>query len=193
MKRAALLFVAFASALACGAWRAHARAAAPTSSTEASAVPRFPPVPSPTSSRKIDEYGNISWVDERARLDNLAIEMRNDPTAIAYLVCYDGRRARAGEARRRCTRAARYLARVAALTAGRAVTLYGGFREDLTVELWALPVNSRQPALSPTVDPSEVTFVGDARRRKRPSRARRHRLKKQGRAQTPPPPTHGRT
>jgi hypothetical protein len=43
--------------------------------------------------RKIDEYGNIRFNDEKARLDNYAIELQNDPTAQGYLICYGGRRA----------------------------------------------------------------------------------------------------
>lgn len=171
MRRTTLLLIAFAFAVACGAWRAHATAAAPPHAAGASAPPpRFPPVPSPTASRKIDEYGNLSWADERARLDSLSVEILNDPNAVAYLVCYGGRRARVGEARRRCTRAAGYLTKALGVKAAQVVTLDGGFREDLTVELWVIPATSRPPVPSPTVDPSEVTFVKEAPPRKRPAR-----------------------
>ncbi|HEX8282529.1 MAG TPA: hypothetical protein VF588_04205 [Pyrinomonadaceae bacterium] len=174
MRRATLLFIAFAFAVACGAWRAHARAASFPTTTEASASStRFPPVPSPTASRKIDEYGNIRWRDERVRLDNLVIEIHNDPTAVAYLVCYGGRTGRAGEARRRCERAANYLKRTQGIEPSRVVTVDGGFREELTVELWKPQAGTTMPAVVPTVDPSEVTLVSDAPRRKRPARARR--------------------
>jgi len=160
--RNTLLFIALASVLACGAWRAHAGATAPPPTSG------FPPVPAPTSSRKIDEYGNIRWRDEQLRLDNIAIEARNDPTAVTYLVCYGGRRSYEGEASRRCGRAARYLKTKRGIEAARVVTLDGGFREELTVECWVLPVRTQPPALSPTVDPTEVTFI---KRRA----ARRHR------------------
>ncbi len=53
-------------------------------------------IPRVAEARKIDEYGNIRFNDEKARLDNFAIEMQNDPTAQGYLVCYGGRRGRDG-------------------------------------------------------------------------------------------------
>jgi hypothetical protein len=178
MKRTPLIVIviAFACALGCGAWRSHASARGDSSAPWASAstpAPRFPPVPSPTSTRKIDEYGNIRWGDEKARLDNLAIEARNDPTAVSYLVCYGGRRTREGEAARRCKRAADYLTKAAGIEAARVVTLDGGHREDLTVELWLLPAGSMPPTAAPTVDPSEVIIIKDAPKRKRPPSAAR--------------------
>lgn len=157
--RNALLFIALASVLACGAWSAHAGADAP------SLTPRFPPVPAPTSPRKIDEYGDIRWADEKARLDNYVMELRNDPTARAFVACYGGRRARAGEARARCARVARYLKRVGGIDGSRIITLDGGYREELTVELWTPPAGAMLPMVSPTLDPSEVTII-----KRRPAR-----------------------
>ncbi|HYE13056.1 MAG TPA: hypothetical protein VD968_01290 [Pyrinomonadaceae bacterium] len=118
--------------------------------------------------RKIDEYGNIRFNDEKARLDNFAIELQNDPTSQGYLVCYGGRRGREGEAQRRCDRAKDYLVNTRGIDAGRIVTVDGGFREDLTVELWLVPSGAEPPTASPTVDPSEVQPTrAPARRRGR--------------------------
>jgi hypothetical protein len=185
MRRTTLLLIAFALAVACGAWSAHARAAAFSSTPDAPESPsaRFPPVPSPTASRKIDEYGNIRWRDEKVRLDYLLIEVRNDPAALAYLICYGGRTGREGEARRRCARAAGYIVRTGGIDASRVVTVDGGFREDLTVELWTPRAGSRPPAAVPTVDPSDVTFIRDAPGRQRASRARRSNSKRAPRAE----------
>ncbi len=157
---------AFASALFGGVWWTQMRAsAAGRADVEAPA----PPIPSPTSPRKIDEYGDIRWPDEQARLDNVAIEARNDPTATTYFVCYGGLRSYEGEARRRCGRAARYLKTKGGIEAARVVTLDGGFREEVTVECWVLPAKTQPPSLSPTVDPIEVTIIkrGGARRPRR--------------------------
>src|ERR1044071_4526937 len=81
--RNTLRFIALASVLAfvlaCGAWRAHAGATGP------SLTSGFPPVPSPTASRKLDEYGRLRWRDEKVRLDNYLIDLRNDPTGLACL------------------------------------------------------------------------------------------------------------
>jgi hypothetical protein len=117
--------------------------------------------------RKIDEYGNIRFNDEKARLDNFAIELQNDPTAQGYIVAYGGRRGRAGEAQRRADRAKDYLVNTRGIDPSRIVTVDGGFREDLTVELWIVPSGATAPANSPTVDPSEVQVIQPRRGRRR--------------------------
>ncbi|HZT58733.1 MAG TPA: hypothetical protein VFA21_08930, partial [Pyrinomonadaceae bacterium] len=123
----------------------------------------------PVLARKVDEYGNIRFNDEKARLDNFAIELQNDPTSQGYLICYGGRRGRAGEAQRRCDRAKDYLVTTRGIDASRIVTVDGGYKEDLTVELWVVPSGATPPTASPTVDPSQVR-TGPA---PRPRRGRR--------------------
>jgi len=117
--------------------------------------------------RKIDEYGNIRFNDEKARLDNFAIELQNDPTAQGYIIAYGGRRGRAGEAQRRADRAKDYLVNTRGIDASRIVTVDGGFREDLTVELWIVPSGATAPQATATVDPSEVQTITPRRRRRR--------------------------
>jgi hypothetical protein len=124
----------------------------------------IPDVPKP---RKVDEYGNIKFNDEKARLDNYAIELQNDPTSQGYLVCYGGRTGRAGEAQRRCDRAKNYLVSTRGIDGSRIVTVDGGYREELTVELWVVPSGATPPPNSPTVDPSEVRTTRAPRRRGR--------------------------
>ncbi|HEX8500249.1 MAG TPA: hypothetical protein VF659_06610 [Pyrinomonadaceae bacterium] len=112
----------------------------------------------PGPARKLDEYGAISLADEKARLDNFAAELRNDPTAQGYLVCYGGRRGRAGEAARRCGRAMRYTGtHFRGIEAPRLVTVEAGYREAPAVELWVVPSGAAPPPLSPTVFPREVS------------------------------------
>ncbi|MBV8857759.1 MAG: hypothetical protein JOZ02_12560, partial [Acidobacteria bacterium] len=53
------------------------------------------------------------------------------------------------------------------ITADRIVTVDGGYREELTVELWVVPSGATPPAASPTVDPSEVKPARAPRRRGR--------------------------
>jgi hypothetical protein len=116
--------------------------------------------------RKIDEYGNIRFNDEKARLDNFAIELQNDPTAQGYLICYGGRRGRAGEAQRRCDRAKDYLVTTRGIDASRIVTVDGGYKEELSVELWIVPSGATPPTASPTVQPSEVKTTPAPRTRR---------------------------
>jgi hypothetical protein len=130
--------------------------------TSASCTTNFPRV---AEARKIDEYGNIRFNDEKARLDNFAIELQNDPSAQGQIICYGGRRGRTGEAQRRCDRAKDYLVNTRGISADRVVTVDGGYKEDLTVELWIVPTGATAPQATPTVDPSEVQPAPAPRRR----------------------------
>lgn len=131
-----------------------------------------PPIPAPTTPRKIDEIGDIRWSDEKLRLDNAAIEIQDYTEGVCYLICYGGKVARAGEARRRCQRAANYLVRERGIAAERVLTIDGGFREERTVEIWPVPRGATPPTAVPTVDPAEVKFIKVGPRRKHGSRRR---------------------
>lgn len=59
--------------------------------------------------RKFDEFGDINCEDEYARLDNIAVQLRNEPNAKIVIVFYGGRRFRGrlpkqGEAAARAAR-----------------------------------------------------------------------------------------
>ncbi|HVF42722.1 MAG TPA: hypothetical protein VM936_06920 [Pyrinomonadaceae bacterium] len=118
----------------------------------------------------IDEYGDMAFEDEQARLDNFAIELQNDPAATGYLICYGGRVGHEGDARRRCERAKDYISRVRGIGGERILTADGGFKENLTVVLWVVPSGATPPQPAPTVDPSEVTILKRKPARKRPGR-----------------------
>jgi hypothetical protein len=121
--------------------------------------------------RKFDEYGNIAFNDEKARLDNFAIQLQNEPGAQGYIIAYGGRKGRAGEASARANRAKDYLVNTRGLEAGRIVTVDGGYREDLTVELWIVPTGATPPTATPTVQASEVQIItGGAGRVRKPRR-----------------------
>ena len=120
--------------------------------------------------RKIDEYGDLSPGDEKARLDNFAAELKNDPDTTGYIISYAGRRARVNEAQSRATRAKNYLVSGHGIVAGRVVIIDGGYREDRTVELFVIPRDATAPAASPTVDPSEVITIKSGKPNSRPKR-----------------------
>ena len=120
--------------------------------------------------RRLGEYVGV-W-EEKTRLGGLADELRNDPAAQGYLICYGGRRSRRDEARRRCERAQGYLStHFRGIDALRLVTVDGGFRERPTVELWLVPSGAiGVPVASPTVDPAEVRPAPKPRNARRPGR-----------------------
>ena len=96
----------------------------------------------PATPTKYDEYGNIRFNDEKARLDNYAIQLQNAPdstgTILAYGTC-------AGEAQARADRAKDYLVNTRGIDAGRLTTVDGGCKADLSVELWLVPRGATAP------------------------------------------------
>jgi hypothetical protein len=94
---------------------------------------------------KFDEYGNIRFNDEKARLDNYAIQLQNDPGAQAVIIAYG---TCAGEAQARADRAKNYLVNTRGIEAGRITTIDGGCRSELTVQLWIVPTGATAPAAS---------------------------------------------
>jgi hypothetical protein len=101
--------------------------------------------PIPLTSRKFDEFPDIARNDEKARLDNLVIELQNDPTATAYVVIHPGARGRAGAVQARSTAITDYLVNSRGIDSRRIVTLVGSQREDLMVELWVSPQGAPSP------------------------------------------------
>jgi hypothetical protein len=103
--------------------------------------------PVPLECRKFDEYSDIAYNDEKARLDNFAIGLQNDPTATGYVVVNPEANRRAGDAQRRTTRAVDYLVNSRGLSANRIVSLVGPSRDHLLVELWLCPQGARLPTI----------------------------------------------
>jgi hypothetical protein len=95
---------------------------------------------------KFDEYGDIKFNDEKARLDNYAIQLQNDPTAQGEILAYGSC---AGEAQARADRAKDYLVNTRGIDAGRLTAVDGGCRsEGLLVQLWIVPTGATAPAAS---------------------------------------------
>jgi hypothetical protein len=94
---------------------------------------------------KTDEFGEIARDDEKARLDNFAIELQNNPGAQGYIVSYGGRRSKYGSGRARADRAKDYLVHTRGLDASRIVTIDGGTREMASTELWLVPPGATPP------------------------------------------------
>ena len=92
--------------------------------------------PPPEPARKFDEYGNIRFNDEKARLDNYAIQLQNEPGSTGVIIVYGSCE---GEAQQRGDRAKDYLVNTRGIEAGRITVIDGGCRSDLTVQLWIVP------------------------------------------------------
>jgi len=99
--------------------------------------------------RKFDEYGNIRFNDEKARLDNFAIQLQNEPASTGYIIGYGSCDA---EGMTRANRAKDYLVNTRGIDAGRIMTVDGGCLPELQVQLWIAP----QGATPPTGDATGV-------------------------------------
>jgi hypothetical protein len=132
-----------------------------TASCTASVRAAIPPA------RKYDEYGNIRFNDEKARLDNYAIDLQNTPGSMGYILAYG---TCAGEAQARADRAKDYLVNTRGIDAGRLTTVDGGCKGDLAVELWVVPTGATPPSASgDTISPCPEC------KKKTPPRRRRGR------------------
>jgi len=105
--------------------------------------------PVPVECKKFDEFPAIAYNDEKARLDNYAIELQNDPTATAYVIVYPGQRGRPGEVQKHTTRIVDYLVNSRGINGQRIITLVGPSREELLVELWLCPQGAKPPGSLP--------------------------------------------
>jgi hypothetical protein len=107
--------------------------------------------------REFDVCCNCTFDDQKARLDNLAVELQNDPTTRTYIIAYGGRTSRVGEADRLGARARDYLITQRGIDTARITVLNGGYREEDCVELWVVPRGATPPQPTPTVQPGDVS------------------------------------
>jgi len=109
----------------------------------------------PEGCRKVDTYGDIRFNDEKARLDNFAIALQNEPGSTGYIIAYgtcegDGPCTHTSciVAQKRLDRAKDYLVNTRGIDASRIVTIDGGCRAEVTVDLFVCG----QGAPAPTPD-----------------------------------------
>ena len=115
-----------------------------------------PPERHERPSTQFDVCCSCSFDDQKARLDNLAVTLQNDPTATTYVIAYGGRTSRIGTADLLGTRARDYLVTHRGIDQSRITVLNGGFREEDCVELWIVPSGATPPRPTPTVQAGDV-------------------------------------
>lgn len=94
---------------------------------------------------RFDEFPDISRNDEKARLDNFAIALQNDPTATGHVIVYPGKSGKRGEVQHHAGRIVDYLVNSRGLDQRRIVTLVGAPKEQLSIELWVTPQGAAPP------------------------------------------------
>lgn len=118
-------------------------------------------------SRQFDVCCSCSFDDQKARLDNLAVELQADPSTTTYVIAYGGRTSRVGQADLLSSRARDYLVSQRGIDQSRIVVINGGFREEDCVELWIIPSGATPPQATPTVGAGDVRPAPTPRRRRR--------------------------
>jgi hypothetical protein len=108
---------------------------------------------------RFDEYGKLAFDKETARLDSFAIMLDQQPDLMAYVIVYAGKVSCLREARLRAERAKNYLVKKRGLANNRIVSIDGGYRENLTVELYALPGGVGPPDVVSTVSTRDVRLL----------------------------------
>ena len=114
------------------------------------------------AARKFDEFGDILASDLIARLDNVAVQLQNEPNAKAFFIVYRTRRDLPGLSNRYAHRMKGYLIQSRGLPAERLVTIDGGLASCLTQEVWIVPPGTvpkrRQDASLETFQPPVYKF-----------------------------------
>jgi hypothetical protein len=103
-------------------------------------------IPIMNKPRKFDEYYDIARNDEKARLDNYAIQLQQEPGSQGYVIIYPSRKAGSTQAQARSQRIIDYLVTARGIDSHRLVVTMGPAREDWLIELWVVPEGAPPPA-----------------------------------------------
>jgi hypothetical protein len=125
---------------------------------------------------KVDEYGNIKFNDEKARLDAFASRLQTEAGSTGYIIGYGTCE---GEGLARANRAKDYLVNTRGIDAARITTVDGGCRAELLVQLFVCPPNATPP--TPMTEGAISPCPECRKRRRAPARRpARHGKKKAG-------------
>jgi hypothetical protein len=94
-----------------------------------------------------DQYGEIRWEDEKARLDNFAIQIQQitDGKYFGFILVYDSSGGCPGEAAARATRAKRYIVEHRGVPWERVAWRQDGYSQGISTTLLIVPKNVSLP------------------------------------------------
>jgi len=107
--------------------------------------------------QRFDEYGNLCVDDEKARLDNFAITLKNHSEWIGYIIVYAGRHSCINEAKYRGNRAKDWVVK-GGVAADRVVVVDGGYKAEVVTDLEIEPNGARARHLLPDLDKKQVSI-----------------------------------
>jgi hypothetical protein len=108
------------------------------------------------AARKFDEFGDALVTDIKARADNFAIELQNNPVAKGFIIVYRSRRDLPGISYRYAHRIRDYLVMTRGIPNARVVAIDGGESDCLVQEFWIVPPGT---TLTPRSDAYQRNFV----------------------------------
>lgn len=119
---------------------------------------------------KFDEWGDILFSDEKARLDNVAIQLQQQPANIVYLIIHAGQTACVGEAKARGIRAKKHLMS-RQIVPSRIVWIDGGYQKEVVTEVWISPPDAGKPSIFGELNlkPSDVILEKNCKIKRRAS------------------------
>src|SRR6185503_11734970 len=130
-------------------------------------INKKPPEP---ECKPFDSFQSVAFDDDKARFDNLAIELQNAPDSQAYIIIYAGRTSRVGQADALGRRTLDYLTNQRGVDARRVTIINGGYRDTDFIEIWVCPPGAKTPEPTPTVQPGDVQPTRQRGRSRRPRR-----------------------
>ena len=92
-----------------------------------------------------DSYGTPRWEDEKARLDNFAIQLQNYEKALGFILIYDKSGGCPGEAQARAIRAKRYIVEHRGVRANQVIWRREGYRDAIQTQLVIAPPGAYVP------------------------------------------------
>jgi hypothetical protein len=125
----------------------------------------------PPESVIFDKVPPVTYDDLKARLDNLAIELQNNPTSQGYIIVYTAPSSKPGQYDRLAKRVQDYMVNQRGIDSSRLVIQNGGNRDTDFYEFWIVPQGAKPPQATPGVTPGYVAPAQPAtNRRSRRSR-----------------------
>ncbi len=101
------------------------------------------------ASNQFDVCCGCASDDQKARLDNLAIELQNNPGTTAYVIVYAARNSQQAHGSGLMNRLKDYLVSKRGIDPSRVVTVDGGSRDEDCMELWVVPPGAVPPVPRP--------------------------------------------
>jgi hypothetical protein len=121
----------------------------------------------PNEAIKIDDFGRMGECQFSGRVDNFLGQLQNNPSATGYIIVYQSESELPAryEANSSLGRIANYL-KFRDFDESRIVITDGGFRAELSYELWLVPSGAQPPTPTDTVAkpelPTDKSFLYDA-------------------------------